>query len=64
MLLLTIFTLSITGKKLVDVCDNVYYKIPKGQGYLSSPGFPEMYPPQQNCSCTLTAENDDFLQVN
>ena len=40
-------------KSLTNVCSDKQYT--QTLGYLSSPSFPEMYPANMNCTCTLSA---------
>ena len=50
------------GSRLIDICSNEKHRL--YSGYLSSPGFPDMYPPQQNCSCSLSAPPGHKLQIS
>ena len=44
----------ISGSQLVNVCSN---QVTRGSlVYLTSPSFPEMYPPDQNCSCSIRTQ--------
>ena len=40
------------GKQLLNVCGN--HDVRATQLYVTSPLFPDMYPPDQNCTCRVT----------
>ena len=40
-----------TGSQLVSVCGN--HNIQTTQLYLTSPSFPDMYPPSKDCTCRM-----------
>ena len=48
------YFLSIVESDLLDMCrDKDFYS---SGGHLVSPSFPDMYPPDKDCTCVLTAE--------
>ena len=48
--------------RLTDICSSTLYKA--SDGYLSSPSFPEMYPPEKNCTCSLRAPPNQHVQID
>lgn len=47
--------------KLTNICSDVMYD--DLDGHIASPNFPAMYPPDKNCTCLLSAANNEHVQV-
>ena len=48
--------------KLTDICTDAIYEAE--DGYIRSPSFPEMYPPNRNCSCAVSAGSSEHVQID
>lgn len=44
------------------MCSDTEYETT--QGHIISPAFPEMYPPGQNCTCSLTSDPGNDLRLS
>lgn len=49
------------GPQLTDVCSDIEYTT-TGVTYITSPHFPQMYPPHQHCTCDLTTDHS-YLEL-
>ena len=47
----------ISDKNILDMCSTV--SVSSRSAYLSTPNFPNEYPPSQDCMCTLWAASED-----
>lgn len=52
--------LSPTGEKLTDICAR--QTLTTREGFIASPGFPTLYPPQRDCACMLHSSSNILLQ--
>ena len=57
----TYYFFTVLVSKLTDICSDVMYD--DLDGHIASPSFPAMYPPNKNCTCLLSASNNEHVQV-
>ena len=49
------------GADVIDICSNIDTRV--SSGYLMSPGYPNNYPPNQDCLCRIEADWSTKIQV-
>jgi len=45
--------------RVLDICSETQDLISEAGGFLASPGYPDVYPPNQDCICRMVADKEE-----